>query len=378
MSSRKFSLAMMGRLLSSSSTTTTTSRRVSSCSTGSTCKNLCYSTSSADIQSRLEAAYTNAISARELEQLFNKGYAVIENAGFDPSVGREIRKEIDAIPNNRFTANSTRFVKDGTQTELVKQNIRELSPPFQETDGTFLNALQRDRTLLTLLNVHLPSETPSEMLFNASLKLQINDGENARFPIHFDSDSSTDQRRWTFLVYLNDEWEEKEKHGGELVLYLPFQEEKKVVVQPKMGTIVMFNSRYVAHSTLPFKGKCRVMYTVWLHCKGSLDGSAKRSTNNKKDSSSKSIETDAKAQLKKLLLPEQRKHLTKLVLAEEWAQSIAEAHDPKSESTARALKTHWEEVDIIARVLSQSFPFAFDRLAELMKTGKISEFPLKF
>ena len=86
----------------------------------------------------------------------------------------------------------------------------------------------------------------------------------------------------------------------------------------------------------------------------------------------------AQAQLKKLLSPEQRKHLTKLVLAEEWAQSIAEAHDPKSESTARALKTHWEEVDIIARVLSQSFPFAFDRLAELMKTGKISEFPLKF
>ena len=72
----------------------------------------------------------------ELEQLFNKGYAVIENAGFDPSVGREIRKEIDAIPNNRFTANSTRFVKDGTQTELMKQNIRELSAPFQETDGT--------------------------------------------------------------------------------------------------------------------------------------------------------------------------------------------------------------------------------------------------
>ena len=174
----------MGRLLSSSSTTTT--RRVSSCSTGATCKNLCYSTSSEDIQSRLEAAYTNAISARELEQLFKKGYAVIENAGFDPSVGREIRKEIDAIPNNRFTANSTRFVKDGTQTELVKQNIRELSAPFQETDGTFLNALQRDRTLLTLLNVHLPSETPSEMLFNASLKLQINDGENARFPLHFD------------------------------------------------------------------------------------------------------------------------------------------------------------------------------------------------
>jgi len=369
----------MGRLLSSSSTTTT--RRVSSCSTGATCKNLCYSTSSEDIQSRLEAAYTNAISARELEQLFKKGYAVIENAGFDPSVGREIRKEIDAIPNNRFTANSTRFVKDGTQTELVKQNIRELSAPFQETDGTFLNALQRDRTLLTLLNVHLPSETPSEMLFNASLKLQINDGENARFPIHFDSDSTTDQRRWTCLVYLNDDWEERD--GGEVVLYLPFQEEKRIVVPPKMGTVVMFNSRYVAHSTLPFKGKRRLMFTIWLHAKGGMDnGNAEKKTTaemeKESNTSSKSVEMDAQEQLEKLLAPEQRKHLMKLMLAEEWAESIAEAHDRSSESTARALKTHWEEIDIIARVLGQAFPLAFERLENLIKSGEISDLTLRF
>ena len=96
---------------------------------------------------------------------------------------------------------------------------------------------------------------------------------------------------------------------------------------------------------------------------------------NKKDSSS-SIETDAQTQLKKLPGTTETSH--EVGSWEEWAQSIAEAHDPKSESTARALKTHWEEVDIIARVLSQSFPFAFDRLGELMKTGKISEFPLKF
>ena len=173
---------------------------MSSCSTGATCKNLCYSTSSEDIQSRLEAAYTNAISARELEQLFKKGYAVIENAGFDPSVGREIRKEIEAIPNNRFTANSTRFVKDGTQTEHVKQNIRA----FCSVSRDRRNILPcRGIGLVDAIERNLPSETPSEMLFNASLKLQINDGENARFPIHFDSDSSTDQRRWTCLVYLN-------------------------------------------------------------------------------------------------------------------------------------------------------------------------------
>jgi hypothetical protein len=68
----------------------------------------------------------------------------------------------------------------------------------------------------------------------------------------------------------------------------------------------------------------------------------------------------------------------KLILAEEWATSIAEAHDRSSEPTAKALKTHWEEIDIIARVLGQAFPLAFEKLEKLMKTGKISEFPLKF
>jgi hypothetical protein len=243
-----------------------------------------------------------------------------------------------------------------------------------------LNALQKDRTMLTLMNVLKPSETPSEMLFNVSLKLQINDGENARFPIHFDSDSSTDQRRWTCLVYLNDEWEEKD--GGEVVLYLPFQEEKRIVVPPKMGTVVMFNSRYVAHSTLPFKGKRRLMFTIWLHAKGGMDnGNAEKKTaemEKESNTSSKSVEMDAQEQLEKLLAPEQRKHLMKLMLAEEWAESIADAHDRSSESTARALKTHWEEIDIIARVLGQAFPLAFERLEKLIKSGEISDFPLKF
>ena len=340
-----------------------------------------------NIRRKLEASFERILNSPTennstlLERLFSKGYAVIENEGFDANIGSKLRRELDALPLERFVPNSTRFIKDGTQTELVKKNIREVSAPFEEVDGKYLNALQKDRTLLTLMNVLKPSETPSEMLFNVSLKLQINDGENARFPIHFDSDSSTDQRRWTCLVYLNDDWEERD--GGEVVLYLPFQEEKKIVVPPKMGTVVMFNSRYVAHSTLPFKGKRRLMFTIWLHAKGGMDnGNAEKKTTaemeKESNTSSKSVEMDADEQLEKLLAPEQRKHLMKLMLAEEWAESIAEAHDRSSESTARALKTHWEEIDIIARVLGQAFPLAFERLENLIKSGEISDFPLKF
>ena len=327
----------------------------------------------------LEASFEKCVTGKNVERLYKQGYAVFEG-GFDSNVGKELRKEIDALflsSPERFVPNSTRFVKDGFQTELVKKNILELSAPFvEETDGRYLRALQKDRTLLTLLNVLKPSETPSEMLFNVSLKVQMNFGENARFPIHFDSDSSTDNRRWTCLVYLNDDWEEKD--GGEVVLYVPFQKEKIVVVPPKLGTIVMFNSRYVAHSTLPYTGKRRVMFTLWLHAKGGEDDNNAEKMKESSIVSNEKIETDAQEQLEKLLAPEQRKHLMKLILAEEWAMSIAEAHDRSSESTAKALKTHGEEIDIIARVLGQAFPLAFEKLEKLMKTGKISEFPLKF
>ena len=168
----------------------------------------------------IEASFEKCANGKNvIERLYRQGYAVFEaENGFDSNVGKELRREIDALflsSPERFVPNSTRFVKDGAQTELVKKNILELSAPFVEkTDGRYLNALQKDRTLLTLLNVLKPSETPSEMLFNVSLKVQINFGENARFSIHFDSDSSTDNRRWTCLVYLNEDWDEKDGGDG--------------------------------------------------------------------------------------------------------------------------------------------------------------------
>ena len=125
----------------------------------------------------IEASFEKCVTGKNVERLYRQGYAVFKaENGFDSNVGKELRKEIDALflsSPERFVPNSTRFVKDGFQTELVKKNILELSAPFvEETDGRYLRALQGDRTLLTLLNVLKPSETPSEMLFNVSLKVQ--------------------------------------------------------------------------------------------------------------------------------------------------------------------------------------------------------------
>ena len=60
------------------------------------------------------------------------------------------------------------------------------------------------------------------------MKLQLNGGGGACFPLHFDTDADLDGRRVTALVYLNPEWAAGD--GGELMLY-PFPH-APVKVQP--------------------------------------------------------------------------------------------------------------------------------------------------
>ena len=90
----------------------------------------------------IEASFEKCVTGKNVERLYRQGYAVFKaENGFDSNVGKELRKEIDALflsSPERFVPNSTRFVKDGFQTELVKKNILELSAPFvEETDGRY-------------------------------------------------------------------------------------------------------------------------------------------------------------------------------------------------------------------------------------------------
>ena len=64
------------------------------------------------------------------------------------------------------------------------------------------------------------------------------------------------------------------------------------------------------------------------------------------------VRNDAESQLEKLLLPETRKHLMKMMLVDEWAKSIEDAHEKEGAATTKALIKHYEE----ARVISKIFP----------------------
>ena len=66
-----------------------------------------------------------------------------------------------------------------------------------------------------------------------------------------------------------------------------------------------------------------------------------------------------------LLAPGMRKHLMRLVHAEEWAASIAESHPDTPERT-RALETHRREVDVIARAIGGRYPRGLARIGSAM------------
>ena len=116
------------------------------------------------------------------------------------------------IPNATVFAGARkteRFTKRG----IHEAEFHALSPAAAALAPSLL-AVSKDRTLLTLLNIHLQTNT-WDSLHGQVLKAQASDGDGACFPLHHDSDASLDNRRVTALFYLTRGW--RGSDGGELV-----------------------------------------------------------------------------------------------------------------------------------------------------------------
>jgi Rps23 Pro-64 3,4-dihydroxylase Tpa1-like proline 4-hydroxylase len=75
---------------------------------------------------------------------------------------------------------------------------------------------------------------------------------------HVDQFAHNDSRIYSIIIYLNDNW--KEGDGGELVLYKETGLEK---VNPKLGTMIFFDSASLPHEVLETK-VARMSITGWL------------------------------------------------------------------------------------------------------------------
>ena len=93
-----------------------------------------------------------------------------------------------------------------------------------------------------------------------AIKMQVNDGHGACFPVHVDNPGRPNKRKLTLACYLNPDWEPD--HGGEIEL-LPFLAGPAVRVAPRMNRVVLFASDHMFHRVLP-SSRQRVCFTVWF------------------------------------------------------------------------------------------------------------------
>ena len=82
--------------------------------------------------------------------------------------------------------------------------------------------------------------------------------EGSFYKRHLDQFDQDRGRKFSFLVYLNENWTETD--GGKLVLYLPDQD---VVIEPKGGSAVFFKADMVEHEVLP-TFRPRMSIAGWL------------------------------------------------------------------------------------------------------------------
>lgn len=268
-----------------------------------------------------------------LGTLTTSGYAVIPSA-VPPEICAALRAEIDALASSSALApNNTHFVpKSGPPLLIPKPHIYELETHLL-SPGTLatvpvLADLSHSRALPATVSCFLPRFT----LTDHAVKAQVNAGRGACFPLHTDSDAAVDKRILTAILYLNDDWGAED--GGELRI-LPFPLEE-VDVLPMEGTLVLLDAKAMLHRVLP-GWKRRYCVTIWMM--GTV-GQGKEEDG-----------VDGVQLVEVLLRARYRKHVARVALADEWEDSIVEAHG-EGVGGQDAVKIAAGEVEKIREVVS--------------------------
>ena len=157
-------------------------------------------------------------------------------------------------------------------------------------------------------------------------------------------------RRISAILYLNPGWQPAD--DGKLVLFpFPFA---PVPVEPVNDRLVLFSSPYMLHRVTPSMARQRFCLTIWFSGQPLAAGHSHGNDTTGPSSAQPSL-------LKHLLARENRKHVSKLIYANEWSQSIIDSHPPGPERQ-HVLDTHWADVKVIEKVFGP-------RLEQLKATG---------
>ena len=290
--------------------------------------------------SRLSSIFT----ASHASHLRRYGFTIIDNALGD-SYCAQLRDETLALKrHDLMEPNHTHLRTPSHTTLLPKRNISEIDThiPGLAALAPAFHTLTTDLSLLHSLAGLLPQLA----LHSQSVKVQHNAGDNACFPLHFDSDYRVDNRHLTAILYLNPEWQSG--WGGQLeLLPLPWE---RVRIEPRWDRLVVFATSGVLHRVRPTKHE-RLCVTLWM------TGEERQQPGNKEAvmSSADAVQMDGSdaavlSTLRTLLSPRFYPHLVKLLNSHEWADSIAQSHHSSADTQA-AIAQHWTDVELIQRAI---------------------------
>eukprot|EP01101_Sappina_pedata_P004052 TRINITY_DN1660_c0_g1_i1.p1 TRINITY_DN1660_c0_g1~~TRINITY_DN1660_c0_g1_i1.p1 ORF type:complete len:350 (-),score=112.68 TRINITY_DN1660_c0_g1_i1:45-1094(-) len=299
-----------------------------------------------DIASRLRIVITPALC----QQLADKGYAVADNA-FGP-LASQLRQDITLLHSKKLLRNNRTYYKpdekarseDGSSKVSFGYSVKKPHIMEAELDdagvGEFAEEIPALRSIGDRDNFVMGSilnERLGISLDGVDVKMQVNEGEGGCFPMHIDTAASVSKRQITALLYLNPGW--KEEDGGQIRLY-PFPY-SHVDINPIHDRLVLFSSKETLHRVLP-SSKLRVCVTMWFtgpHETASLPSPFIRAFEGQDPA------------LQVLVKPSSRMMLSKVLFADEWAQSVKESFG-ECEETQTVLRSHWAEVERIKKTLS--------------------------
>ncbi|CAE7388975.1 unnamed protein product [Symbiodinium natans] len=204
----------------------------------------------------------------DLASLLREGFVILPGA-FDESLALNAKEECQKLDASATTVTTNR----------CNRGSRSAWLDFGEAEGLAelearLPALSRLGRMLAGLpaRVHGLGGFGEALKVHPAAMIAVYPEQAAQYALHKDSYAPSDNdpatgatRRLTILAYLND-WQEG--HGGELRLHAGdtrpdprrFQS-----VEPKAGTVVVFDSRRVWHAVAPSLSGNRWAMTLWVH-----------------------------------------------------------------------------------------------------------------
>jgi SM-20-related protein len=193
----------------------------------------------------------NVSITSSVDQLAERGYVVLTDM-FNTNL---LQKSLAYLKQQQVRNAFKKAAIGNLQNQVVAQEIRgdEIYWLNKEKDSALSELfVEYDKLVSTLKNEMRISLVDYEIHF-------------AHYPVgtfykkHVDTFQTDTSRVFSVVLYLNENWCEED--GGHIALYPT--EEEQILVPPKMGTMVIFNSLQIPHEVLPTNAS-RYSLTGWI------------------------------------------------------------------------------------------------------------------